>query len=67
MNNDLIQYLLATIPNAKLVADNRQILCRCPKCMDSANPTSAHFYIFSKDFTRVWYIWFGVSYYAYRV
>lgn len=45
MNNDLIQYLLATIPNAKLVADDRQILCRCPKCMDSANPTSAHFYI----------------------
>lgn len=45
MNNDLIQYLLATIPNAHLVADDRQILCRCPKCMDSANPTSAHFYI----------------------
>lgn len=45
MNNDLIQYLLAAIPNAHLVADNRQILCRCPICMDSANPTSAHFYI----------------------
>lgn len=43
--NNLTQYLLSSIPGAHLVADNRQILCRCPICMDSANPNSAHFYI----------------------
>lgn len=42
---DLTQYLLSSIPGAHLVADNRQILCRCPICMDSANLSSAHFYI----------------------
>lgn len=45
VNNDTVQMLLAYIPGAKLVADNRQILCRCPKCGDSPNYTSAHFYI----------------------
>lgn len=43
--SDITKYLLALIPGAKLVADDRQILCRCPICMDSANISSAHFYI----------------------
>lgn len=45
VSNALLQELLATMPNAKLVADNRQILCRCPICGDSMNISSAHFYI----------------------
>lgn len=43
--NSIVQYLLAAIPGASLVAGDKQILCRCPICMDSANPNSAHFYI----------------------
>lgn len=44
-SQQLIQEIIASIPGAQLVADNRQILCRCPKCGDSPNPANAHFYI----------------------
>lgn len=43
--NTLVQYLLATIPGARPVSGGKQIVCRCPICMDSADPSSAHFYI----------------------
>lgn len=42
---DLVQSILASIPGSQLVADGRQILCRCQICGDSPNPSSAHFYI----------------------
>lgn len=42
---DLIQSIMASIPGSQLVADGRQILCRCQICGDSPNPSSAHFYI----------------------
>jgi len=45
MNNDLKTYLLNTIPGAKLVSGGKEILVRCPRCGDSRNRNSAHFYI----------------------
>lgn len=42
---DLVQSLLSSIPGGQLVADGRQILCRCQICGDSYNMSSAHFYI----------------------
>lgn len=41
----LIQYLMATIPGISPVSNDRQLVCRCPICMDSSDPSSAHFYI----------------------
>lgn len=44
-SNELVQNLLISLPGSKLVADNRQILLRCPICGDSVNISSAHMYI----------------------
>lgn len=44
-DDDLMSNLSASIPGAKFVANGRQILCRCPKCGDSATLSNAHFYI----------------------
>lgn len=41
----LLQYLMNTIPGIDLVSNDRQLVCRCPICMDSSDPSSAHFYI----------------------
>lgn len=45
LSEQLIQHILATMPNAKLVAGNKQILTRCIYCGDSIHAKSAHFYI----------------------
>ena len=39
------QFLLSSIPSARLASGGRMILCRCFYCPDSADPRSAHFYI----------------------
>ena len=38
-------YLLNSIPGAKVVSGGREILCRCRECPDSTDPNHAHFYI----------------------
>ena len=40
--DDIKEYLLASIPGAKLVSGGRKIQCRCRECPDSADPTHAH-------------------------
>lgn len=39
------EFLLARIPRAKAVSGGKEVLCRCPFCLDSRDPRSAHFYI----------------------
>lgn len=39
------QFLLASIPGAKLVSGGSHINCRCRECPDSSNMNSAHMYI----------------------
>lgn len=43
--DELKEYILNTIPDAKLVSGGREILMRCRFCGDSADPTHKHFYI----------------------
>lgn len=43
--SSIYEYLLTAIPGAKSVSNGKQIVCRCPKCMDSSNISSAHFFI----------------------
>ena len=40
-----INFLKTNIPNGSIVAGQKEYLTRCPLCMDSKNPKSAHFYI----------------------
>lgn len=39
------QYLLSSIPKAKLVSGGSHINCRCFDCPDSRDPNTGHFYI----------------------
>ena len=41
---NLKEFLLNNIPG-KVVAGDKEFLCRCPYCGDSRNLKSAHFYI----------------------
>lgn len=43
--DDLKNCLLNNIPRSKVVSGGKEILCRCPFCLDSEDPRSAHFYI----------------------
>lgn len=48
MNNfklKFIEFLKTNIPNGRVVSGQKEYLTRCPLCMDSKNPKSAHFYI----------------------
>ena len=38
-------FLLQRMNNAHLASGGKEVQCRCPECLDSANPSSAHFYI----------------------
>ena len=40
-----IEFLKTNIPNGRVVSGQKEYLTRCPLCMDSKNPKSAHFYI----------------------
>lgn len=39
------EFLLNSIPSARLASGGREIMCRCFECEDSNDPRSAHFYI----------------------
>lgn len=39
------EFLLSRIPRAKAVSGGKEVLCRCPFCLDSRDPRNAHFYI----------------------
>lgn len=53
---DITEYLLSSIPGAKLVSGGKIIQCRCRECSDSANPTHAHMGINSgQDGAPFWY------------
>lgn len=43
--NNYAEFLLSSIPGAKLVSGGTTVNCRCRECPDSRNPSSAHFYI----------------------
>lgn len=45
LRSTIHDYLLSIITGAKSVSGGKQIVCRCPICMDSADLSSAHFYI----------------------
>lgn len=45
-------FLLSSIPSAKIVSGGKEINCRCMECMDSNNPKSRHMYISIPDFSN---------------
>lgn len=44
-SKDYTQFLLSTIPTAKVASGGREVKCRCFYCPDSKDPKHSHFYI----------------------
>ncbi len=56
MVEDIKEYLIASIPGAKLVSGGRVLQCRCRECPDSLDPTHAHMGINTgEDGGPIWY------------